>query len=72
MLTAYTASDDPVAFLRDLQNWDAFMFPVICAILTWLGDILVVSQSLSLCQWIQDLLEMFVPPDISVLPHLAA
>ncbi|TEB27531.1 hypothetical protein FA13DRAFT_1691267 [Coprinellus micaceus] len=44
MLTAYTASDDPVAFLHDLQNWDAFMFPVVCAILTWIGDVLVIYR----------------------------
>lgn len=43
MITAYAKSDDPVDFLRNWDNWDALAFPVISAIVTWIGDVLVVS-----------------------------
>ncbi|KAJ2921391.1 hypothetical protein H1R20_g15706, partial [Candolleomyces eurysporus] len=34
----------PVAFLRDWSQWDCYMFAVIGALLTWLGDILVIYR----------------------------
>ncbi|RXW21549.1 hypothetical protein EST38_g4296 [Candolleomyces aberdarensis] len=49
MLGAYAAYDpnDPnfsVRFLFDWQRWDAYAFPIILAVLTWLGDILVIYR----------------------------
>ena len=48
MLGAYAAYDpnDPnfaIRFLFDWERWDAYAFPIILAVLTWVGDILVVS-----------------------------
>lgn len=36
--------DTPVLFLRDWANWDAYSFPIILALLTWTGDILVMYR----------------------------
>lgn len=33
----------PVSHLRDWFTWDCYMFAVIGALTTWIGDILVVS-----------------------------
>ncbi|KAF6755711.1 hypothetical protein DFP72DRAFT_811373, partial [Ephemerocybe angulata] len=33
-----------VTFLRDLKKWDAYGHPIICAILTWIGDCLVIYR----------------------------
>jgi hypothetical protein len=48
MLFAY-AKYDPVmpnravAVLLDWSNWDAYAFPICASIITWIGDILMVS-----------------------------
>ncbi|TEB27274.1 hypothetical protein FA13DRAFT_1816422 [Coprinellus micaceus] len=34
----------PALYLRDWQNWDALMFGIIGALLTWIGDVLVIYR----------------------------
>jgi hypothetical protein len=35
----------PALYLRDWRNWDALMFGIIGALLTWIGDVLVVRPA---------------------------
>ena len=35
----------PALYLRDWQHWDAMMFGIIGALLTWIGDVLVVRTA---------------------------
>ncbi|KAJ2912445.1 hypothetical protein MD484_g7964, partial [Candolleomyces efflorescens] len=49
MLGAYAAydPDDPnfaIRFLFDWERWDAYAFPIILGVLTWVGDILVIYR----------------------------
>ncbi|KAG2011877.1 hypothetical protein CC2G_011943 [Coprinopsis cinerea AmutBmut pab1-1] len=42
---AYTLSPfSAVSHFRDLTNWDSYAFPVVLALLTWIGDILVIFR----------------------------
>ncbi|TFK29635.1 hypothetical protein FA15DRAFT_731794 [Coprinopsis marcescibilis] len=34
----------PVTHLRNLELWDAYSFPVVLALLTWIGDLLVIFR----------------------------
>ncbi|TFK18033.1 hypothetical protein FA15DRAFT_683390 [Coprinopsis marcescibilis] len=47
MIQAYayeTSFAYPAIFLRDLNNWDCFAFPVILALVIWIADILVIYR----------------------------
>lgn len=43
MIGAYGKNNDPISYLRNLTTWDGYAFPVTLAIITWIGDIIVVS-----------------------------
>ncbi|KAJ2918745.1 hypothetical protein MD484_g1657, partial [Candolleomyces efflorescens] len=58
----------PVTFLRDWNQWDCYLFAVIGALLTWLGDILVVCRLPSF--QMQPILT-FTATDLPVLSRLA-
>ncbi|TFK18035.1 hypothetical protein FA15DRAFT_731606 [Coprinopsis marcescibilis] len=47
MLKAYayeTSYAYPVTFLRSMNNWDCFAFPLILALIIWIADILVIYR----------------------------
>lgn len=47
MIVAYAYQIElkaPVAYLRAIRNWDAYAFPVLLAMIIWLGDALVIYR----------------------------
>ncbi|KAJ3532532.1 hypothetical protein NMY22_g7707 [Coprinellus aureogranulatus] len=44
LVAAYAWAEDPVGFIRDWGKWDALAFPVTNAIVTWIGDVLVIYR----------------------------